>query len=124
MTKMLSDKINLREKLSKFSKYWSPRIIAEMNDYQFKIAKIKGEFIWHDHKDTDETFIVIEGTMCIKFRDGIVELSEGEMFVVPKGVEHKPCAENECKILVVEPRGVINTGDAGGELTITKDVWV
>ena len=121
---MLSDKINLKEKLSKFTKHWSPRIIAEMNDYQFKIAKIKGEFIWHDHKDTDETFIVIEGTMCIKFRDSIVELSEGEMFVVPKGVEHKPCAINECKILVVEPRGVINTGDAGGELTITEDVWV
>jgi len=122
--KMLSDKINLKEKLSKLTKHWSPRIIAEMNDYQFKIAKIKGEFIWHDHKNTDETFIVIKGTMCIKFRDSIVELSEGEMFVVPKGVEHKPCAENECKILVVEPRGVINTGDARGELTITEDVWV
>ena len=121
---MVSDKINLKEKLSKFTQYWSPRIIAEMNDYQFKIAKIKGEFIWHDHKDTDETFIVIEGTMCIKFRDDIVELSEGEMFVVPKGVEHKPCAVHECKILVVEPRGVINTGDAGGDLTITEDVWV
>ena len=121
---MLSKKINLKEKYSKFSRHWSPRIIAEMNDYQFKVAKIKGEFVWHDHKDTDETFIVIEGTMCIKFRDGKVELSKGEMFVVPKGVEHKPCAENECKILVIEPRGVINTGDAGGELTITKDVWV
>ena len=121
---MLSNKINLKEKLSMLTKHWSPRIIAEMNDYQFKIAKIKGEFIWHDHKDTDETFIVIEGTMCIKLRDSIVELSEGEMFVVPKGVEHKPCADNECKILVVEPRGVINTGDAGGVLTITDDIWV
>ena len=116
--------INLQSKFELFSEHWSPKVIAAMNDYQFKIAKIKGEFIWHDHKDTDETFIVIEGTMCIKFRDSIVELSEGEMFVVPKGVEHKPCAENECKILVVEPRGVINTGNAGGELTITKDVWV
>ena len=116
--------INLQSKFELFSERWSPKIIAEMNNYQFKIAKIKGEFIWHDHKDTDETFIVIEGTMCIKFRDSIVELSEGEMFVVPKGVEHKPCAENECKILVIEPRGVINTGDAGGELTITEDVWV
>ena len=116
--------INLQSKFKLFSEHWSPKVIAEMNDYQFKIAKIKGEFIWHDHKDSDETFIVIEGTMCIKFRDGIVELSEGELFVVPKGVEHKPFAENECKILVVEPRGVINTGDAGGELTITKDVWV
>ena len=121
---MLSDKINLKEKLSKFTKHWSPRIIAEMNDYQFKIAKIKGEFIWHSHKDTDETFIVIEGAMCIKFRDSEVELFKGDMFVVPKGVEHKPCAENECKILVIEPRGVINTGDAGGELTITENIWI
>ena len=121
---MLSEKINLKEKLSKFTKHWSPRIIAEMNDYQFKLAKIKGEFVWHDHKHTDETFIVIEGEMTLKFRDSEVKLSEGEMYVVPKGVEHKPCAENECKILVIEPKGVINTGDAGGELTITKDVWV
>ena len=121
---MESNKINLNEKYSKFTKHWSPRVIAEMNDYQFKIAKIKGEFVWHNHKDTDETFIVIEGKMSIKLRDGEVELSKGEMFVVPKGVEHKPCAENECKILVVEPRGVINTGDVGGELTITEEKWV
>ena len=121
---MLSDKINLKEKLSMFTKHWSPRIIAEMNDYQFKIAKIKGEFIWHDHKDTDETFIVIEGEMILKLRNKDVTLSEGEMFVVPKGVEHKPCAEKECKILVIEPRGVINTGDAGGKLTIDKEMWV
>ena len=121
---MLSDKINLKEKFSKFTKQWSPRVIAEMNDYQFKIAKIKGEFIWHDHKDTDETFIVIEGEMSIKFRHGEVKLSEGEMFVVPKGVEHKPCSEKGCKILVIEPRGVINTGEAGGKFTITEDVWI
>ena len=116
--------INLQSKFELFSEHWSPKVIAAMNNYQFKIAKIKGEFIWHKHNDTDETFIVIEGTMYIKFRDSIIELSEGEMFVVPKGVEHKPCAVDECKILVVEPRGVLNTGDAGGELTITKDVWV
>ena len=121
---MLSGKVNLKEKLSKFSKHWSPRIIAEMNDYQFKIAKIKGEFVWHNHKDTDETFIVIEGTMRMKFRNRIVELYKGEIIVVPKGVDHKPCAEKECKILVVEPRGTINTGDAGGDLTIEKDTWV
>ena len=121
---MLSDKINLNEKFSQFTKQWSPRVIAEMNDYQFKIAKIKGEFVWHDHKDTDETFIVMEGEMSIKFRNGEVKLSEGEMFVVPRGVEHKPCSEKECKILVIEPRGVINTGDAGGKFTITKEVWV
>lgn len=121
---MLLEKINLKNKLSKFSKHWSPRIIAEMNNYQFKVAKIKGEFIWHNHKDTDETFIVIEGNMTIKFRDSEVKLSEGEMYVVPKGIEHKPCADNECKILVIEPRGVINTGDAGGELTIDKEMWI
>jgi mannose-6-phosphate isomerase-like protein (cupin superfamily) len=121
---MLSEKINLKEKLSKFTKHWSPRIIAEMNDYQFKLAKIKGEFVWHDHKHTDETFIVIEGKMTLKFRDSQVRLSKGEMFVVPKGVEHKPCAENECKILVIEPRGVVNTGDVVGKLTINEDMWV
>jgi len=121
---MLSNKINLEQKYSKFNKHWSPRIIAEMNNYQFKLAKIKGEFIWHDHKDTDETFIVIEGEMTLKFRKSEVKLSKGEMYVVPKGVEHKPCSKNECKILVIEPRGVINTGDIIGELTINEDVWI
>ena len=121
---MLLDKINIKEKYSKFTKYWSPRIIAEMNDYQFKVAKIKGEFVWHDHKDTDETFIVIEGEMLLKFRDSEIKLSEGEMYVVPRGTEHKPCAEDECKILVIEPRGVINTGDTVGELTINEDRWI
>ena len=121
---MLSDKINLKEKFAKFNKQWSPRVIAEMNDYQFKIAKIKGEFIWHDHKHTDETFIVIEGEMSLKLRDSEVRLSKGEMYVVPKGVEHKPCAKNECKILVIEPKGVINTGDISGEMTIDKDLWI
>ena len=121
---MIPRKINLHEKFSKFTKHWSPRVIAEMNNYQFKIAKIKGECVWHDHKHTDETFIVIEGEMTLKFRDSEVNLSEGEMFVVPKGVEHKPYANKECKILVVEPRGVINTGDAGGRFTMTEDIWI
>ena len=118
------DKINFQEKYSKFKKHWSPRVIAEMNNYQFKLAKIRGEFVWHNHKDTDETFIVIKGKMSLKFKDGEVMLSEGEMFVVPRGVDHKPCSENECKILVIEPRGVINTGDAGGELTINEEKWI
>ena len=121
---MKSNKINIAEKFSKFSKHWSPRIIAEMNNYQFKLAKIKGEFVWHDHKDTDETFIVIKGNLNMKFRDHTVNLSEGEMIVVPKGVEHKPCADQECKILVVEPRGVINTGDEVNDLTINEDQWI
>jgi len=121
---MLLDKINIKEKLSKFSDYWSPRIIAEMNDYQFKLVKVRGEFIWHAHKDTDEVFIVIEGKMCIEFRDSEIKLSKGEMFVIPKGVEHKPYAKNECKIMLIEPKGVINTGDAGGKLTAKDNVWV
>ena len=118
------NKVNLEDKLAKFSEHWSPRIIAEMNDYQFKLVKIKGEFVWHDHKDTDEVFIVIEGAMSIEFRDGIVDLGEGELCVVPKGVEHKPYSEKECKIMLVEPKGVVNTGDAGSNLTAPNDVWI
>lgn len=116
--------VNLTDKFGKFSDHWSPRVIAEMNDYQFKLAKIQGEFIWHNHADTDEVFIVLEGAMTIEFRDGRVELKAGELFVVPRGVEHKPAAEDECRIMLVEPRGVTNTGDAGGELTADNDVWV
>jgi len=121
---MLPNKINFKNKYTKFTKRWSPRIIAEMNDYQFKLAKIKGEFIWHNHTHTDETFIVLEGSMTIKFRDDEVKLSKGEMYVVPKGIVHKPIAENECKILVIEPKGVINTGNAGGDLTIDEELWI
>ena len=117
-------KINLKEKLSKFSDHWSPKIIAEMNDYQFKLVKIKGDFVWHNHADTDEAFIVVEGKMKIEFENETVELNEGEMYVVPKGVVHKPCAETECKIMLVEPRGVVNTGNTEGDLTASNDVWV
>ena len=99
-------------------------MIAEMNDYQFKLAKIKGDFVWHNHQHTDEAFIVIEGEMVIKLRDSEVRLSTGEMYVVPRGMEHKPYAENECKILVIEPRGVINTGETGGEFTVNEDLWI
>ena len=117
-------KINLKEKLTKFSDHWAPRIIAEMNDYQFKLVKIKGEFVWHDHSDTDEVFIVLEGKMAIEFENETIELEEGEMYVVPKGVQHKPYAENECKLMLVEPRGVVNTGENKGELTAANDVWI
>jgi len=122
--KKLNKKINFQQKFEKFSSQWMPHVIAEMNDYQFKIARIEGEFVWHDHKDTDEVFIIIEGQMSIEFRDGKVELAAGEMFVVPKGVEHKPIATSECKIMLVEPRGTVNTGDAGGELTAANDMWI
>jgi len=116
--------INFAEKLSLFSEQWSQRVIAEMNDYQFKLAKLEGEFIWHNHADTDEVFIVLEGQLRINFRDGAVELGAGEMFVIPKGVEHKPVAQRETKILLVEPRGVINTGAEESDRTRQNDVWI
>ena len=117
--------INLRNKFGLFAEQWQPKVIAEMNDYQFKIVKLEGDFVWHHHADTDETFIVIEGELRIDFRDGAVEIGTGEMFVVPKGVEHKPFAEREVKLLLIEPRGVMNTGDgeAGGR-TAANDVWI
>ena len=115
--------INLAGKLSAFSEYWSPRVVAEMNDYQFKVVKLKGEFVWHRHDDTDETFLVLAGEMEIGLRTGAVALKAGEMYVVPKGVEHITRAERECHALVIEPRGVVNTGNAGGALTARNDVW-
>jgi len=116
--------INFEEKLGKFSEHWSPKIVAQMNDYHFKLVKFQGDFVWHSHADTDEVFIVLDGGMSIDFRDGRVDLGKGEMFVVTKGVEHKPFAEEECKILLVEPAGTINTGDAGGELAAENNVWI
>jgi mannose-6-phosphate isomerase-like protein (cupin superfamily) len=116
--------INFGKKLGLFDEQWQPKVIAEMNDYQFKVVKLQGDFIWHDHKNTDETFIVLEGVLRIDFRDGCVQLSAGEMFVVPKGVEHKPYAEHEVKLLLIEPRGVPNTGDEGGDRTAGNDVWI
>ena len=116
--------LNLREKLDLFDDLWSPRVIAEMNDYQFKVVKIQGDFVWHDHPDTDETFIVLDGSLRIDFRDGAVTLGAGEMYVVPKGVEHKPFAEHEVQMMLIEPRGVVNTGEAGGDRTAQGDVWI
>lgn len=121
---MAHSPINLQEKFGKFSECWSPRVVAEMNDYQFKLVRIHGEFVWHRHVDTDEVFIVIDGHLSIEFRDGVVELGPGEMYVVPKDVEHRPVAERECQVMLVEPRGVVNTGDAGGAYTAANDVWV
>ncbi|MFY0667809.1 MAG: cupin domain-containing protein [Alteromonas stellipolaris] len=121
---MKFDAINFKDKFSKFTEHWSPRVVAEMNDYQFKLVKVEGEFVWHDHPDTDEVFIVLEGILNIEFRDGFVTLNSGEMFVIPKGVEHKPVANSECKIMIVEPKGVVNTGDSGSEMTAENDVWV
>ena len=116
--------INFEEKLVKFSEQWSPRIIEQMNDYHFKIVKVQGEFVWHDHPETDEVFMVLKGRLEIQFRDGRVILREGEMFIVPKGLEHRPVAEQECHILLVEPAGTINTGDMVNERTAANDVWI
>ena len=116
--------INLQEKFDRFPDCWAPRVVAEMNDYQFKLVRLRGEFVWHSHADTDEVFLVLDGRLSIEFRDGVVELGPGEMYVVPKGVEHRPVAATECKVMLVEPRGVVNTGDAGGGYTAANDVWV
>lgn len=116
--------INFQQKLALFAEPWQPRVVAEMNDYQFKLVRLEGDFVWHAHADTDEVFIVLEGRLRIDFRDGAVELAAGEMFVVPKGVEHKPFADGEAKVLLVEPRGVVNTGDTASERTARNDVWV
>lgn len=116
--------INLLHKVSLFSEQWNPKVVAEMNDYQFKVVRIAGDFIWHSHADTDEAFLVLEGQLRIDLRDGAVLLGPGELYVVPKGVEHKPYAEGEVKMMLIEPRGVLNTGEEGGERTAQNDIWI
>lgn len=121
---MSYEPISLPEKFAKFSDIFQPKVIARMNDYEFKLARAKGDFVWHSHADTDEVFLVVEGELRIDFRDGSVKLGAGEMFVVPRGKEHKPFAERECKLMLIEPAGTVNTGDAGGKLTAPNDAWV
>ena len=116
--------INLKDKFSLFSDHWAPRVITELNDYQLKLVKLEGEFVWHSHADTDELFLCLEGSMSIHLRDGRVDLEAGELFVVPRGVEHKPEANAECSVLLIEPRGVVNTGEAESELRAPNDVWI
>ena len=116
--------ISFAEKFDCFFEQWSPKVVAEMNDYQFKLVRLEGEFVWHDHQDTDETFIVLEGKLLIDFQSGTVELESGQMLVVPKGVPHSPRASAEAKVLLVEPKGVINTGDVQSEKTAPLDDWI
>ena len=116
--------LSFEEKFSRFTEHWFPRVIAEMNGYQLKLVKAQGEFVWHKHPETDEVFIVINGVLNIEFRDGKVTLKSGEMFVIPKGVEHRPVAKKECKMMLIEPKGVVNTGDTGGQLTAENDAWI
>lgn len=117
-------KINLEQKFSLFNEHWTPKIIAELNDYQIKIVKVEGDFVWHDHSDTDEFFFVIEGTLFIEFESETMELNAGELYVVPKGVQHRPFAHDECKVMLIEPRGVVNTGEASSDLTASNDIWI
>ncbi|HEX9952612.1 MAG TPA: cupin domain-containing protein [Rubricoccaceae bacterium] len=116
--------INFAEKLARFSEHWSPRVVAELNDVQFKLVTFQGEFVWHRHDDTDEAFLVLAGEMDVAFRDRTQTLRAGEMIVVPRGVEHVTRASAECHALIVEPRGVVNTGETGGERTAPNDLWV
>ena len=122
--------IDLTGKIAQIDGHWQPRVVAEMNDYQFKVVKVEGDFQWHRHADTDETFIVLEGELRIDFRagpsgDGSIVLRAGQMAVVPKGIEHKPCANAEVKMLLIEPRGVVNTGDdETSERTVENDQWI
>lgn len=116
--------INLREKLSRFQELWSPKIVASLNNYHIKVVKLQGEFVWHSHTDTDEFFLVIDGRLIIELSDGLVALNPGELFVVPKGTEHRPVAAQECHILLIEPAGTVNTGEAGGKLTTAGDAWI
>lgn len=116
--------ISFTDKFDLFNEQWQPKVVAEMNDYQFKLARLEGDFVWHSHADTDETFVVLEGQLRIDFRDGAVTVNAGEMFVVPKGVEHKPCAEHEVKLMLIEPKGVVNTGDQASERQAQNDVWI
>ncbi len=115
---------NLDEKFSLVRDQWSPRIVAQVNDYHVKIAKVQGEFVWHSHPETDELFFVHRGRLTIELRDGSVTLGPGELFVAPRGVEHRPVAAGECEIVMFEPAGTRNTGDAGGEYTITETPWI
>jgi mannose-6-phosphate isomerase-like protein (cupin superfamily) len=113
----MTEKVNLAQKLGLFDEHWQPKIVARINDNDVRIVKVKGEFVWHKHDDTDDFFLVLQGHLTIQLRDRNVELDEGELFVVPRGVEHCPRADEEASVLLIEPAGTINTGDAGGLMT-------
>jgi mannose-6-phosphate isomerase-like protein (cupin superfamily) len=116
--------VDIGEVLSRFSEHWAPKTVARLNDYEIKVVKLQGEFVWHAHHDTDELFLVIDGRLTIQLRDGDVELSPGQLFVVPRGVEHCPLTDGEVHALLIEPASVVNTGDAGGPLTAAPDDWL
>ena len=112
------NKVNLLEKFSLFTDRWSPKIVGDLNDHQVKVVKLQGDFVWHHHESEDEMFLVVRGRMRMGLREGDIELEEGEFFIVPKGVEHKPSAEEECWIVLLEPKTTLNTGNVVGERTV------
>jgi mannose-6-phosphate isomerase-like protein (cupin superfamily) len=118
---MVNEPVDLAERLSQFSEHWSPKVVARLNDYEVKVVKVEGEFVWHTHEDTDELFLVIDGELTIQLREGDVVLRPGQLYVVPRGVEHCPSADGEVHAVLVEPTGVVNTGDAGGPMTAQYD---
>jgi mannose-6-phosphate isomerase-like protein (cupin superfamily) len=115
--------VDIGEKFASFSEHWSPKVVAKINDYEIKVVKVLGEFEWHTHDDTDELFQVIAGELTIQMRDANVLIGPGQLFVVPRGVEHRPIASDEVQIILIEPRGVVNTGAAGGPLTTIPEDW-
>jgi mannose-6-phosphate isomerase-like protein (cupin superfamily) len=115
------NKVNLDEKLSLFDDLWSPKIVATVNDYDIQVVKADGEFVWHEHVSTDEFFLVLKGRLVLQMKDGDVELGPGELFVVPKGIAHRPRATDGLEVLVIEPTGTVNTGNARGEQTAVKE---
>lgn len=117
-------KINLAEKFSRFSDHWSPKIVAELNGQHAKLVKFRGEFVWHHHEHEDELFLVVQGSFRMEFRDRTVELRAGEMLVVPRGVEHRPVADEEVCVLLLEPASTVNTGSAGGDRTVAQPAWI
>ena len=121
---MRGQPVNLVEKFAKFSEHWSPKIVAQMNDYHFKLVRFQGEFVWHSHADTDEVFLVVHGAMTVHFRDGDVHVGAGELFVVPRGAEHKTSAAQECGAMLVERAGTINTGAVVSDQTAPADTWI
>jgi len=116
--------VDLLDKCRLLTEAWQPRVVAELNDYQLKVVQVRGDFVWHEHPDTDEAFLVLEGALRIDLEEESVRLTKGQLFVVPRGMRHKPFAEVDTYVLLIEPRGVANTGSAGGERTAPNDVWI
>ncbi len=112
------DKVNLAQKFSSFSDFWSPKVVGELNGQQVKLAKLEGEFVWHHHPDEDELFLVVRGSLALHLRERVIELGEGEFFIVPRGVEHKPVAAREAHVLFFEPASTLNTGNVTSERTV------